>query len=296
MDYDTLKTKTITDLKKIAKEAKIPGYSKFNKSNKNELARKIAGLPPNEVDQKEEKDCITYTRKEIVDLAKEHHIKNIGKKNKQQLCDEINDILNEGGTAPAPAIVKPKEKAVSKNIILSVDVFNTHSADQIAKITTLKALKDFSQKELGITLTERSKIALINKIKNHLENQNKKEIQRSRTDDEEVDLVDISAIQIKDHEPVEEEEEEIFDIRPSSSDQILPRESSEQTFPKELLRPSPVKEPEYPEPTVPKMPKRDERSIQDIENLLKEISKSTDNLSNIQDVQKSIFKCLGLIN
>jgi hypothetical protein len=29
---------------------------------------------------------------------------------------------------------------------------------------------------------------------------------------------------------------------------------------------------------------------------LTEISKPTDKLSNLQDVQKSIFKCLGLIN
>jgi len=71
-----------------------------------------------------------------------------------------------------------------------------------------------------------------------------------------------------------------------------------------LLTPTPTvqkmpqkpKEPSVPTPTVPKMPRRDERSVHDIERLLTEISKPTDKLSNLQDVQKSIFKCLGLIN
>ena len=79
----------------------------------------------------------------------------------------------------------------------------------------------------------------------------------------------------------DEEAIEVFDIRPR------PEEEEED------VRPSP---PPPSPPTVPKMPKRSERSIEDIEKLLAEISKPTDQLSNIQDVQKSIFKCLGLVN
>ena len=488
MDYDTLLTKKVQELKTIAKNAGLRGYSKLKKD---ELILKIMSADlsssPRRERQRDDDDCLSYTRKEITPIAKDLGIKNIAKKNKKDLCAEIDTLLKQRKSrsprSPSPrsrsrsrsrsppvrqrspsrspprrprrpahfpfrikfqtppqTTPPPPQRPRKKSDIgpLTEDTFALPT-DVIVKGTTLKALKEFAQDQYNMALKERTKEALVNRIKRiqALEYRmmqvgsptpprsptpppprrprpipkpkrptppprpspsspiahRRQPIPYDDGDDlppRKLLLSDLSParpprskipgplpftdstilpsprspgvvwgddkkkrplmvekrLPFVDKEGILHDKEKRiipdFDIfsTDESSEAITPppppkttRDTGHQisisegeesieiieiqppaasgspkevwTKPKDVWKPPTPERPPPPTPTpptprtplvVPKMPKRSERSIEDIEKLLAEISKPTDQLSNIQDVQKSIFKCLGLIN